>query len=111
MSDQDNGARLAQLLEFDPGKEPGITKDAFADVLKELAEERREKAKAKAREVIVKASELRKKMVAARREFDKQEAAFNKELGKLLGQLQAAVNGKPQPPEGQEDQTSEPTEG
>jgi hypothetical protein len=92
--DNDLISQLTTLLQFDPIKEPGITPDAFSEVLAEIARDRQEKAKAKAREVITKAVELRKQMANARREFEKQEREFNKELGKLLNHLQTAVNGR-----------------
>jgi len=86
---------LSNVLGHNPTKEPGITKDAFAEILTELQAERKEKAKVKARETVVKAVELAKQMSKARREFEKIEAGFNKELTQLLGQLRSAVNGQP----------------
>lgn len=90
---QDNGQALVDMMTFDPAKEPSVGLDAFNEVLREMAEERQKKAKEKARETLTKAADLRKKMVVAERDFNKQKKEFDKELGKLLNTLRQALNG------------------
>lgn len=89
--------RLTALLGYDPGKGVGITKDAFQSVLDDLQKERSDESRAKAKELLKKAIELRKQQHALRVEFVKKDAAADKELNKLVNQLESAVNGTPPP--------------
>jgi hypothetical protein len=103
----DNTERLEKLMGFDVVKRQGITKEIFKEVLGEVQEKRMEEAKTAAREQISKAIELREKMHKVKREFDGQMRKFDKDLGKLLNQLEAGLSGQPteQP---QEDSQEEP---
>ena len=103
-NETDNGAKLTQLLGFDAAKEPGITNDVFSAALKEINEERALKGKARAKEVLAKAMELRQQMVKHRRDFEKQYSKFDKDLGKLIRQIEAGINGQPVPEEPEEQQ-------
>ena len=93
MSETKNGERLVELLNFDPAKEPSVTKGVFEELVAEVAKERAERAKTKAKEILIKAMDLRTKSAANAREFAKQQAAFEKELGKLVKRLDSFVRG------------------
>lgn len=86
MSDQT--ARLSKLAGFDVAKKPKVTDDIMKEVMGEIQEQREEKAKEKARGLITKALELHEEMVKAESEFKRQKAKFEKELGKVLNQLE-----------------------
>lgn len=88
------GERLTTLLTFDPSKKHQITADLFAEVVKEIKEERGKEAKAKAKEHLVKAMALKEQMDKARRDFSAADKKFEKELGKMLNQIHGMLSGK-----------------
>lgn len=97
MSDQpkaSSGTKLQELLGFDPTKKGTLTADLFSEVVKEIADERHKEAKARAKEHLVKAIQLREQMAKARKDFDAQDKKFEKELGKALNQIQGILSGK-----------------
>lgn len=90
-----NSERLEKLCGFNPVKKPNATEELFQEVVSGLRKEREEKAKASAKEQLIKAIELQEKMYKVKKEFDNQTAKFEKELGKLLSRLESGLNGKP----------------
>lgn len=105
----DQTERLVSLAGFDPAKQPKVTEQIFKEVMSDIQKERADKAKAKARELIVKALDLREQMAKAEREFAQQKAKFEKELGKILNQLEQDLNQAAggQPPVEEEEQPQE----
>lgn len=98
--------RLGSVLGFNPAKRDPITSSVLSKVLTEVKAEREKEAEQRAAGIVRQALDVAEKMDKARREFSKAEAAFEKQLGQLLGQL----GGQPvaeQPAEG-ESAPSEP---
>jgi hypothetical protein len=89
-----NSEKLASLLEFDAAKRPTLTQELFGEVVKEIKEERAKDAKAKAKEQLVKAMQLREQMSKAEKDFNGQKQKMEKELGKVLNQIQGILSGK-----------------
>lgn len=89
-----SGMKLQELLGFDPIKKGTLTSELFSEVVKEIQEERLKEAKVRAKEHLVKAIGLREQMEKARRDFANQEKKFEKELGKVLNQIQGILSGK-----------------
>ena len=90
----DNLERLVSVLGFDPAKGGGADNAIIQEALKEIQDEEAKAKKAKAKEQLLKAAELRKKMVEAERQFESQRKKFDKELGKVLNQIEAMASGK-----------------
>lgn len=105
MSDKDNAAKLADILGFDAAKHPSVTQETLQEALTEILDLRKVEAIRKAKEVLTKAIDLRRQMAQAEREFTKNQKKFDKELGKLISQLERSVS--PQP--GDEDEPEEET--
>jgi len=85
-----NTDRLDKLLS--PHKQSiDVLKEALEEVSKEQAEGRKKRAK----ELIVKCLELQDQMNAAERRFTGEKKKCDKQLGKLLNQLNNMANGKP----------------
>ena len=93
-----NADRLQKVLGFDAAQANAGSADAFKDALAEINEERRVEGKAKAKELLKKAMELRSKQDKARKEFEAAAAKFEKELGQLLKTIEAMANGNNTPP-------------
>jgi hypothetical protein len=94
-----NAHRLAEIVGFDAAKGPNVTGDVLKEVLDEILEDRKQKAKVLAKEQLVKALTLREQMAAARRKFETEWEKSDKELGKVVNRLYASLNGKPAPVE------------
>jgi hypothetical protein len=90
----DNTQRLVELIQFDPAKPASLTQDLLSEVVKDLSDERLKAAKTQAREWIAKAIDLRTQMHKAQREFNSQMAKFEKELGKILNQVEGMLRGR-----------------
>lgn len=90
----DNVERLVDVLGFDPAKGGGADNAIIQEALQEIKDEQAKAKKAKAKEQLLKAAELRKKMVEAERQFEGQKKKFDKELGKVLNQIEAMASGK-----------------
>ena len=89
-----NADKLQSLLDFDAAKRPTLTQELFAEVVKEIQEERAKDAKVKAKEQLVKAMQLREQMAKAKKDFEGQHNKMEKELGKVLNQIQGILSGK-----------------
>lgn len=103
--------RLTSMVGFDPAGSPKLTDDIFKEVMKDINEERAEKAKAKAKGLLEQAFALREQMAKARRDFEGQEKKFNKELNKLLNRLESELRGTKPPAEESEDAEADGEEG
>lgn len=97
-----NIARVTELLTFDPTKE-NLSKDVLSEALKEITEERITKLKSKGKEQLHKAIELVTKMNKLKKDFDTEYAKCDKELGKIVRQVEAAMQGKTEPVEEKEE--------
>lgn len=89
-----NSEKLTEMLEFDAAKRPTLTQELFGEVVKEIREERVKDAKVKAKEQLVKAMQLREQMSKAEKDFNSQKQKMEKELGKVLNQIQGILSGK-----------------
>lgn len=98
-----NADRLEALLGFDAAKPARLSSDLFKEVVDELQQAKREKARDAAREQLKTAMELREKMVKVRREFEAQEKKFDKELGSLISRIESGLSGRPAPTEEKEE--------
>jgi hypothetical protein len=95
MSDQKTNAdKLTDMLKFDAAKRPTLTQDVFADVVKEITEERVKAVKSQAKDQLVKAMGIQEQMSKAKKEFESQHKKMEKELGKILNQIQSILSGK-----------------
>lgn len=98
MSDQQNpnnpSAKLSELLKFDPGKRHPVSTELFAEALKEITEEREESTKKVVKELLSKGMDLRQQMVTAEKQFNTAKRKFDKELGKIIKQVQGMLNGQ-----------------
>ena len=94
---------LEEIIGFNPTKRPTPTATLFAEVAADLNKERVEKAKTQAKELITKAIDLTTQRDELEKKFRKEVERFDKELGKLMGQIDQLSQGKePQPePEAQ----------
>jgi vacuolar-type H+-ATPase subunit I/STV1 len=91
-----NAEKLQKMLGFDPDKKTNITQDALSEAVKEINEERIKEVKARAKELLIKAMQLREQKVKLDREYNQQSGKFDKELGKILKQIEGALSGKSQ---------------
>lgn len=94
--------RLTALLGFDPTKRPQLGPKGgrlFTEALADIVKERDEKAKVQATELFRKAIQLSDERKKARAQFNQADQKFEKELGKVLSQVESLVNGTEQQPE------------
>lgn len=89
--------KVIDTLGFDPTKRNPLTNDIMNEVKAELLAQKAAEAKVKATEVVKALLELVKKRTDAQRQFQKADAAFEKEMNGLLGQLNVQTGGA-QPP-------------
>ncbi len=96
--------KLVDLLGFDPTKRTTISKGSklFTEALAEITKERDEKAKGQATELFRKAIALSDERKKARQAFNSADAKFEKELGKVLNQINSLVSGKEPEPDGEQ---------
>ena len=69
--------------------------DVLKEALDEVSQERAEKRKDAAKELIRKALDLKEQMNKAKQQFDGQAKKWDKELGKVMNRLQNMANGRP----------------
>lgn len=86
--------KLQDLLGFDPLKDT-TTNGILTAAISELKKEREETAKVKAKETLLKAIDIAQKMNQLKRDFDKEMAKQEKQLGELMRKLNASANGQP----------------
>jgi hypothetical protein len=94
---QDPVARLASLLNKDGKGMPSehtLTGDLFATVLQEVRDEKAEKAKVAAKDLIFKALEMKETRDRLVRDFAKTMNKFDKEFTKHIGRIESMSNGK-----------------
>ena len=101
-----NVQKLNDLLGYDPIKSAS---PVFTEVAAELAKERAEEGKKRAKELILKAIELRRAFDSKEREFRKLQEKFDKELGQIMRQIDAAQRGAEAPVEAETPATDTPT--
>jgi uncharacterized phage infection (PIP) family protein YhgE len=102
MADDRAFAKLEELLGFDPAKTGAGNAGVLQEAIKEINEENNKQLKQKAKDLLVQAMDLRRKMDAASKEFRKQEQKFAKELGKLLNRIEQMAQGRSGEPEEEE---------
>lgn len=102
--------KLEGLLGFDPTKRGTLTQELFKEVVQEISKERTDKAKAQAKEHLTKAIQLREGMVKAEKDFNKEKQKFEKELGKVMNQIQGILTGKEPQEEVECEKKEEPNE-
>lgn len=90
--------RLSEMLGFDPSKK-NPSSGVFAEAMKEYNEERNKELKSLVKEKLAKAVELHKTLVTKRNELEGLMKKVEKELGKVLGQLEAMSKGAEPPKE------------
>lgn len=95
MADQNsaNIDRLSKLLGYDAAKQHG-GKSVFDEALKEIQEEKDKATKVKAKEMLQKAIDIRMKMDEIDKQYNANRNKFNKELGKLMGKIEAFSRGE-----------------
>jgi len=91
--------RLVDLVGLDPAKKPTPTQELFQQVAEEYRQGRLEVAKEAAASLFKRAIECREKMYKLRRESDAQFAKFEKELGKIMNQIESGLQQVATPPE------------
>lgn len=91
-----NADKLAGMLTFDPIKRVPLAGEAFSKVVEEIKKERVEEGTKQAKELLLKAMDFQKQKVDAKKRFEQQDKKFDKELGKILRQIDNLLQGKPQ---------------
>ena len=91
--------KLTAVLGFDPAKKPSATGELMKEVLEEVGKERREQAKARAKELLTKAMNLREEFARADKTYNDAKGKFQKELGKMLRGIEALTKGEEPPAE------------
>lgn len=86
--------RLSNLLGFDPAKNVSPGNEVLQEALKEINEERAKASKVAAKELLLKAIDVRTQWAGKKREFEALDKKFEKELGKLMNKLDALSKGK-----------------
>jgi hypothetical protein len=99
---QSPAQKLINILSFDPTKEPRPSGDVLKNVLAKLKEEQSKKAEAAAEVQLRKAIELQTSFTKVSRDFENAKKKFEKELGGIIRQIEAALAGKEVPPEQEE---------
>lgn len=84
--------KLKTVMGHDPTRKARLSKDMFAEILKEEQETALKEAKEKARELLKEASKMAKEFKKNEQDFEKQRKKFNDDLGKVLNQIQQMVD-------------------
>ena len=105
MSDQkpDKTKKLVDTLGFDPAKAPTGSAAVLTEVIAEITKERDDKIRIQLKELLTKAMDLRVTVEKAKKAFDKETQKYEKELGKILNDLERLASGKDAPEEPVED--------
>ena len=102
--------KLTELLGFDPVKRSTLTQDLFKEVVSDISKDRIDKAKAQAKDLLTKALQLRDQKDKCEKDFAKEMKKFDKELGKVMNQIQGLLSGKEPQEEGGEGEKEESKE-
>ena len=99
MSDQniDKVAALCTRLGFAPARQPTGDGKVLASVIEEIQKERETKVRGQLKELMVKAMDVRTTIDKARKAFDGESRKYEKELGKILNEIDRLASGKPAP--------------
>lgn len=90
-----NAEKLNSLLTFDATKRPPLAGEALAKVIEEIKKEKLEIAQKEAKDLLYKAIELQNKKAVAKRAFENQDRKFDKELGRVLKNINNLLEGRP----------------
>lgn len=85
---------IQKILGFNPAKTPGPNKSAIDKAVAKLLVAREEKSAAAAEELLTKAIGLAEQLAAIEKEFKKKKEAVEKEIQKLVSQVQNALSGR-----------------
>ncbi len=80
--------------------------NVLSEALKEIDEEDGKKRKQEAKDLVRQALELQKQLKTTERNFNKEKAKFEKQLGKLLNRINAMAKGEA-PPEDEDEKKDE----
>jgi hypothetical protein len=94
MADKNSAERLQEMLGFDAARKGNLSQEVLGEALKEIQEERAKEGKVKAKEQLVKAMQIREQMDKASKEFNKQQQKMDKELCKILSQIEGNLRGQ-----------------
>lgn len=97
----DNFSKLNEMLGFDASKHTPLG-SVLGDALKEVNEERAEKAKEECKKVVLEAIGIAEQAKQAERQFFSAQKKFDKQLGKLMGRLQGGQRQQEQEDEDEE---------
>ncbi len=94
--------RIEGVLGFNPVKRSPITDKVLSKVMEKVKEQKEKEAEAQAEAVVTQLLDLAKKQQKLRNDFNKADAAIEKEIGKQLNQLNStqATEGEQQTEEG-----------
>lgn len=99
--------KLKTQLGFDPTRPAKLSQVLMAEVIADLRKGKIEEAKKKATELLTKAIDLSEKKAQADRAYRKAGQAFDKELGKVIQQINSVLEGATElPDEADEPDTS-----
>lgn len=104
-----NLERLNEMLGFDASKKEGISNSVFKNALSKIENERKMEAELRAEDLLRKALELVDQATKIDREYQKSKQKVDKELGRILGQLNQGSNenGSRQEPAEEETESAE----
>lgn len=95
MADKGSAERLQEMLGFDAARKGSLTQEVLGEALKEIKEEKAKEGKVRAKEQLLKAMQIREQMDKAAKEFNKQQQKMDKELCKILNQIEGNLKGQP----------------
>lgn len=101
--DNPNAEKLVNILGFDP-RSQNLDNSIMEEALKEIREERVTALKGRAKSLLQEAMKLVEEKKKADNVYNEQSRKFDKNLGKLMGRINAMANGKEPPKE--EDEAS-----
>jgi len=90
-------ARLIRVLKYDPTKRQSLTGNVLQEVFDDVNKERINKAKEDTKVLISKAIEMTRQKADIDKTYRNTSQKFEKDLGKVMNQIEAMVNGKEQP--------------
>ncbi len=100
-------AATAELLTFDPTKNPRVSNDTFAKILEDLHKERQKKAEEQATVLIKQLMTEAETFAKEEKAFQSRKQAWLKQYNKTLAKVKALANGQPEPVEETTEEKSE----